>query len=110
MYEHFFKRLLDIILSLLAIIVLSPVFLIVSLLVKVKMGSPVVFAQDRPGKIDKATGEEKIFKLYKFRSMTNETDEYGELLPKEERLTSFGKKLRSTSLDELPEQTFSRVT
>ena len=103
MYEHFFKRLLDIILSLLAIIVLSPVFLIVSLLVKVKMGSPVVFAQDRPGKIDKATGEEKIFKLYKFRSMTNETDEYGELLPKEERLTSFGKKLRSTSLDELPE-------
>ena len=103
MYKHFFKRFLDIVLSFLAIVVLSPVFLIVSVLVKFKMGSPVIFSQERPGKIDKETGKEKIFKLYKFRSMTNETDEYGELLPKEERLTSFGKTLRSTSLDELPE-------
>ena len=97
MYKHFFKRFLDFILSLVAIIVLSPVFLVVAILVRTKLGSPVLFTQDRPGK------NEKIFKMYKFRSMTSETDENGKLLPDDVRLTAFGKKLRSTSLDELPE-------
>lgn len=102
-YEKYIKRLLDIVLSLCAIIVLSPVMLITAILVRVKLGSPVIFCQERPGKIDKKTGQEKIFKMYKFRSMTDERDENGELLPDAVRLTSFGKKLRSTSLDELPE-------
>ena len=97
MYRHFFKRFFDFILSLIAIIILSPVYIIVAILVRVKLGSPVIFTQERPGK------DEKIFKMYKFRSMTSETDEEGNLLPDEVRLTSFGKKLRSTSLDELPE-------
>lgn len=97
MYRHFFKRFFDFVLSLIAIIILSPVYIIVAILVRVKLGSPVIFTQDRPGK------DEKIFKMYKFRSMTSETDEEGNLLPDEVRLTSFGKKLRSTSLDELPE-------
>lgn len=97
MYKYYFKRLFDFILSLLAIIVLSPVYIIVAVLVRTKLGSPVIFTQERPGK------DEKIFKMYKFRSMTSETDEEGNLLPDEVRLTSFGKKLRSTSLDELPE-------
>lgn len=97
MYKKYFKRLLDFILSLIAIIILSPVYLIVAILVRIKLGSPVIFCQERPGK------NEKIFKMYKFRSMTSEVDENGNLLPDEVRLTSFGKKLRSTSLDELPE-------
>ena len=97
MYKKYIKRLLDIILSLIAIIVLSPVFLVVAILVKIKLGSPVIFTQKRPGL------NEKIFKMYKFRSMTDQKDENGNLLPDEVRLTSFGKKLRSTSLDELPE-------
>lgn len=97
MYRHFFKRFFDFVLSLIAIIILSPVYIIVAILVRVKLGSPVIFTQERPGK------NEKIFKMYKFRSMTSETDEEGKLLPDEVRLTSFGKKLRSTSLDELPE-------
>lgn len=97
MYRHFFKRFFDFVLSLIAIIILSPVYIIVAILVRVKLGSPVIFTQERPGK------DEKIFKMYKFRSMTSETDEEGNLLPDEIRLTSFGKKLRSTSLDELPE-------
>ncbi len=97
MYRLFFKRFLDFILSLIAIILLSPIYLIVAMLVRVKLGSPVIFKQERPGK------DEKIFKMYKFRSMTSETDEEGNLLPDEVRLTSFGKKLRATSLDELPE-------
>ena len=97
MYKKYIKRLLDIILSLIAIIVLSPVFIIVAILVKIKLGSPVIFTQKRPGL------NEKIFKMYKFRSMTDQKDENGNLLPDEVRLTSFGKKLRSTSLDELPE-------
>ncbi len=97
MYRHFFKRFFDFILSLIAIIILSPVYIIVAILVRVKLGSPVIFTQERPGK------DEKIFKMYKFRSMTSATDEEGNLLPDEVRLTSFGKKLRSTSLDELPE-------
>ena len=97
MYKHFFKRLFDFILSLIAIIVLSPIYIIVAVLVRIKLGSPVLFTQDRPGK------DEKIFKMYKFRTMTSDTDEQGNLLPDEVRLTKFGKALRSTSLDELPE-------
>ena len=97
MYRLFFKRFLDFLLSFVAIILLSPLYLIVAMLVRVKLGSPVIFKQERPGK------DEKIFKMYKFRSMTSETDEEGNLLPDEVRLTSFGKKLRATSLDELPE-------
>ena len=102
-YEKYVKRLLDIILSGAAIIILLPVYIVTAIVVKIKLGSPVLFSQDRPGKIDPKTGKEKIFRLYKFRSMTNEKDENGVLLPKEQRLTHFGKKLRSTSLDELPE-------
>ena len=90
-------------LSGLALIILAIPMAILAYLVKKKLGSPVIFHQDRPGKINPKTGEEKIFRLYKFRSMTDEKDENGELLPDEVRLTSFGKKLRATSLDELPE-------
>ena len=97
MYQRFFKRFLDIVLSACALLVLSPVLLITALLVRVKLGSPVIFCQDRPGK------DEKIFQLYKFRSMSDQRDAQGNLLPDEVRLTAFGKKLRSTSLDELPE-------
>lgn len=97
MYQLFGKRLLDFVLSLLAIIVLSPIYLIVAVLVRIKLGSPIIFTQERPGK------DEKIFKMYKFRSMTDERDENGNLMPDEVRLTKFGKWLRSTSLDELPE-------
>ena len=96
-YERFIKRALDMILSGIAIIILSPILLIVAILVKTKLGSPVIFKQERPGL------NERIFKMYKFRSMTDAKDENGALLPDEERLPSFGKKLRSTSLDELPE-------
>ena len=97
MYRKCIKRLLDIAVSLCGIIVLSPVYLMLAILVRVKLGTPVIFKQDRPGK------DGKIFRLYKFRSMTDEKDESGNPLPDEVRLTSFGKKLRSTSLDELPE-------
>ena len=97
MYHRFFKRFLDIVLSACALVVLSPVLLVVAILVRTKLGSPVIFCQERPGK------DEKIFKMYKFRSMTDERDENGELLPDEVRLTRFGRILRSTSLDELPE-------
>lgn len=96
-YERYIKRPQDFLCALAAIIVLSPVMLITAILVKIKLGSPVIFTQDRPGL------HGKIFKLYKFRSMTDERDEQGNLLPDEVRLTSFGKKLRSSSLDELPE-------
>lgn len=96
-YERCIKRLLDIVLSGGALLVLSPVLLVTAVLVRTKLGSPVVFCQERPGK------DEKIFKLYKFRTMTDERDENGELLPDEVRLTKFGRLLRSTSLDELPE-------
>lgn len=97
MYRHFFKRFFDIILSACALIVLSPVLLVVAILVRIKLGSPVIFCQERPGK------DERIFKMYKFRSMTDERDEAGDPLPDEVRLTKFGRILRSTSLDELPE-------
>lgn len=96
-YEKYIKRLLDIGLSGGALIVLSPVLLVTAVLVRTKLGSPVLFCQERPGK------DEKIFKLYKFRSMTDQRDEQGNLLPDEVRLTKFGRLLRSTSLDELPE-------
>lgn len=96
-YEKYIKRLFDILCALAAILVFWWLFVIIAVLVRVKLGSPVIFTQDRPGK------EGKIFKLYKFRSMTDERDEKGNLLSDEVRLTSFGKKLRATSLDELPE-------
>ena len=96
-YEKYFKRLFDFVCSLVAIILFSWLFLIIGLLVRIKLGSPVLFKQARPGK------NEKIFNMYKFRTMTDDRDETGELLPDEIRLTSFGKWLRSTSLDELPE-------
>jgi len=97
MYRLFIKRLLDIVISGVALIVLSPVYLILAILIRVKLGSPVIFHQERPGK------DEKIFTLCKFRTMTDERDENGNLLPDNVRLTKFGKLLRSTSLDELPE-------
>ena len=97
MYAKYIKRILDFLLSLIALIILSPILLIVAILVKIKLGSPVIFKQKRPGK------NEKIFTLYKFRTMTDKKDENGNLLPDSERLTKFGKILRSTSLDELPE-------
>ena len=96
-YERFVKRFLDIFLSGMALIILSPTLLVTAILVRVKLGSPVIFCQERPGK------DEKIFKLHKFRSMSDGRDENGDLLPDEERLTGFGKKLRSLSIDELPE-------
>lgn len=97
MYAKYIKRILDFILSLIVLIVLSPVLLVVAILVRIKLGSPIIFKQQRPGK------DEKIFILYKFRTMTDKKDENGNLLPDSERLTKFGKVLRSTSLDELPE-------
>lgn len=97
MYRKYFKRFFDVVLSACALIALSPVLLVVAVLVRVKLGSPVIFRQDRPGK------DERIFKMYKFRTMTDARDENGDLLPDEDRLTKFGRMLRATSLDELPE-------
>ena len=96
-YEKFVKRFLDFFLSGMALIIFSPVLLVTAILVRVKLGSPVIFCQERPGK------DEKIFKLHKFRSMSDARDENGELLPDEVRLGKFGRALRATSLDELPE-------
>ena len=96
-YEKYIKRLLDIVLSGAALVILSPELLITAVLVRIKLGSPVIFTQERPGK------DEKVFKLHKFRSMTDARDENGNLLPDKDRLTGFGKKLRSLSIDELPE-------
>lgn len=97
MYRKYIKRMLDFILSLFALIILSPILFVIAILVRIKLGSPVIFKQERPGL------NEKIFTLYKFRTMTDKKDEEGNLLPDSERLTRFGKMLRSTSLDELPE-------
>ena len=96
-YRRFFKRPMDFLLALIAIVLLSPVMLIIAILVRIKLGKPILFKQERPGL------NEEIFTIYKFRTMTDERDENGELLPDEMRLTKFGKFLRSTSLDELPE-------
>ena len=97
MYSKYIKRVLDIILTVIAFLILLPILLVIYLLVRIKLGKPAIFKQQRPGK------NEKIFTLYKFRTMTDEKNENGELLPDEQRLTKFGKFLRSTSLDELPE-------
>ena len=96
-YEMFIKRPLDLLLATCAFVILSPVLCLTALLVRIKLGSPVFFKQERPGK------DERIFQLIKFRSMTDGRDEKGELLPDDVRLTKFGRALRSTSLDELPE-------
>lgn len=96
-YEKYIKRFFDLFLSLIGIIILSPVLLVVALLVKLKLGSPVLFKQERPGY------KENIFTVYKFRTMKDDVDSEGNILPDEERLTKFGRLLRSTSLDELPE-------
>lgn len=96
-YDRYIKRIIDFLLSLIAVIILSPVMLVITILVAIKLGRPVLFKQQRPGL------DEKIFTMYKFRTMTDERDENGELLPDEVRLTRFGKRLRATSLDELPE-------
>ena len=103
MYAKFFKRVLDFSLSLLALLVLSPILLILMIVGAVAMGGNPFFTQMRLGKINKKTGKEKIFKLIKFRTMTNAKDQDGNLLPDEKRLIKYGKILRGTSLDELPE-------
>lgn len=101
-YENYLKRVMDFILSLIAIIIFSPLLVILSLIGLIAMKGNPFFSQSRPGKIDKKTGNEKIFKLIKFRTMSNEKDKDGNLLPDNVRLNSYGKFLRSTSLDELP--------
>ena len=102
-YEKYIKRLLDILCALLAMAALSWLYLLVAVLVRLKMGKPVLYKQPRPGMIDPKTGKERIFEMYKFRSMTDERDEKGNLLPDEKRLPPFGRMLRATSLDEIPE-------
>jgi lipopolysaccharide/colanic/teichoic acid biosynthesis glycosyltransferase len=102
-YRNYIKRLFDIVCALLALIVFCWLYAIVAILVRVKLGSPIIFHQERPGMIDPKTGKENIFKLCKFRSMSDARDENGELLPDSMRLTKFGKILRATSMDELPE-------
>ena len=97
MYDRWIKRIIDIVLSGIALLVLSPLYLILAFFVRVKLGAPVLFSQERPGK------NEKVFRMYKFRSMTDARDTQGNLLPDEKRLTHFGAMLRATSLDELPE-------
>ncbi|MCI8403206.1 MAG: sugar transferase [Lachnospiraceae bacterium] len=103
LYEKHIKRIFDVAISLAVIILFGWLYILLAVLVRIKLGSPVIFAQKRPGQIDCKTGQEKIFTLYKFRTMTDESDVAGNLLPDEARLTPFGKKLRSMSLDELPE-------
>ena len=102
-YEKYVKRILDIICASLAIVGFSWLYLAIAVIVRIKMGKPVIFKQPRPGMIDPKTGEERIFDMYKFRTMTDERDENGILLPDEIRLNKFGRALRATSLDELPE-------
>ena len=103
MYANFFKRFFDLTLSLIAIIVLSPVLLILTIVGAIAMGGNPFFTQERPGRIDKKTGKERIFKMVKFRTMSNARDKDGNLLPDDVRLNAYGRFLRSTSLDELPE-------
>lgn len=103
LYVKYIKRLLDIILSLTALICFFWLYIIVGVLTRIKLGSPIIFSQIRPGQINSNTGKEKLFRLYKFRSMTNETDEDGDLRPDDVRLTRFGEKIRAMSLDEIPE-------
>lgn len=102
-YALVFKRLIDIVCSTIVLLLFFWLYIIVAVLVKVKLGSPVLFKQERPGKIDPKTGKERIFRLYKFRTMTDECDENGKLFPDSVRLTPFGAWLRRTSLDEIPE-------
>lgn len=102
-YALFVKRLMDILLSLLVLILFCWLYVTIAVLVRIKLGNPVLFKQDRPGKIDPKTGKEKIFRLYKFRTMTDARDANGELLPDDDRLTPFGSWLRRTSMDEIPE-------
>jgi len=102
-YEKYIKRLLDIVCSLLAIVVFCWLYLIIAIIVRIKMGSPVLFKQPRPGLIDPKLGKERIYDMYKFRTMTDARDQNGELLPDAQRLPAFGAWLRNTSLDELPE-------
>lgn len=102
-YDKYIKRILDIVIAAVIMLLFWWVYAILAIVVKANLGSPVIFVHERPGKIDPKTGKEKIFKLYKFRSMTNETDENGVLLPSKQRMTKFGRILRATSLDELPE-------
>ena len=102
-YEKYIKRPQDFILSLLGIILSSPILLIVAILVRIKLGAPVLFKQERPGQIARESGKEKIFTLYKFRTMSDKKDKEGNLRPDEARLNRFGKALRASSLDELPE-------
>ncbi len=107
MYKNIVKPVLDRLLALIFVLLFWWLYIILAIMVRVKLGSPVLFVQERPGKIDPKTGKERIFKLYKFRTMTSETDAEGRLLPDAQRLTPFGKFLRSTSLDELPEILFN---
>lgn len=102
-YEKYIKRLIDVICALLAMLVFCWLYALIAVLVRIKMGKPVLFTQLRPGLIDPKDGKERIFRMYKFRTMTDERDRDGNLLPDEQRLSAFGKMLRSTSLDELPE-------
>ncbi len=102
-YALFFKRLIDITASLVVLVLFCWLYAIIAVLVRIKLGAPILFKQDRPGKIDSKTGKEKIFRLYKFRTMTDARDENGELLPDDVRLTPFGSWLRKSSMDEIPE-------
>ena len=103
MYKSFFKRFFDVIFASVGLLLIWWLMAIIAILVRINLGSPVIFKQERPGLIDPKTNKERIFKLYKFRSMTNKKDENGNLLPDKDRLTKFGRILRKTSLDELPE-------
>lgn len=103
MYKNGVKRIFDFLISAVVMIVFCWLYLILAIVVRINLGGPIIFRQDRPGRIDPKTGQETIFKLYKFRSMSNATDEEGNLLPDKDRLTKFGRFLRASSLDELPE-------
>ena len=103
LYEKYFKRSMDFICAVMAIILFWWLYILIAVLVRINLGSPIIFTQERPGKINPNTGKEEIFKLYKFRSMTDAKDKNGNMLPDEVRLTRFGKTLRATSLDEIPE-------